>query len=96
MVGNLGTASGYIAVLVFILYLNNSPDVRLLYSKPAVLWLISPILLYWLSRVWWLLQRGILHEDPVLFTLSDRVSYICGILILLLILISAGGLTFIL
>jgi 4-hydroxybenzoate polyprenyltransferase len=96
MVGNLGTASGYIAVLVFILYLNNSPDVRLLYSKPAVLWLISPILLYWISRVWLLVQRGILHEDPVLFTLSDRVSYICGILILLLILISAGGLTFIL
>jgi hypothetical protein len=53
-------------------------------------------LLYWISRVWLLVQRGILHEDPVLFTLSDCVSYICGVLILLLILISVGGLTFIL
>lgn len=94
MIGNLGTTSGYIAVLVFILYLNNSPDVRVLYPEPAVLWLISPILLYWISRIWLLVRRGILHEDPVLFTLSDRVSYVCGALILLLILIAASGWAF--
>ncbi len=93
-VGNLGTTSGYIAVLVFILYLNNSPDAQVLYTEPAVLWLISPILLYWISRVWLLVRRGTLHEDPVLFTLSDRVSYVCGALILLFILMAASGWTF--
>ncbi len=91
IIGNLGSTSGYIAVLVFILYLNNSPDAQMLYANPAGLWLISPVLLYWISRVWLLVQRGTLHEDPVLFTLSDRVSYVCGILILLLILMAANG-----
>ncbi len=91
IIGNLGSTSGYISVLVFILYLNNSPDAQMLYANPAGLWLISPILLYWISRVWLLVRRGTLHEDPVLFTLSDRVSYICGALILLLILMAANG-----
>ena len=85
IVGGLGASSGYLAVLVFILYLNESEDVR---GSPLVLMLISPILFYWISRLWILARRGHLREDPVLFTLTDRVSYACGALVLMVLLIA--------
>ena len=51
----------------------------MLYRQPLVLWLISPLLLYWISRVWLLAHRGEMHEDPVVFAIHDRVSYAVGI-----------------
>jgi 4-hydroxybenzoate polyprenyltransferase len=83
-----GTASGYIAVLVFALYIN-SPDVRILYSRPLLLWAICPLLVYWISRVWLLANRGEFHEDPVLFALKDKTSYMIGILVAIAMLAAA-------
>ena len=79
MVGDLeqirafGTASAYAAVVVFSLYISR-PDVYALYRHPGRLWLIVPLMLYWLSRVWLLASRGDLDEDPVVFAIRDRVS----------------------
>jgi 4-hydroxybenzoate polyprenyltransferase len=69
-----GIASGYCAVLVLALYIN-SPTVEALYRHPEALWLICPLLLYWISRVWLLARRGAIHEDPILFALADRRSH---------------------
>ena len=68
-----GTASAYAAVVVFSLYISR-PDVFSLYRHPGRLWLIVPLMLYWLSRVWLLASRGDLDEDPVIFAIRDRVS----------------------
>jgi 4-hydroxybenzoate polyprenyltransferase len=68
-----GTASAYAAVVVFSLYISR-PDVYALYRHPGRLWLIVPLMLYWLSRVWLLASRGELDEDPVVFAIRDRVS----------------------
>jgi 4-hydroxybenzoate polyprenyltransferase len=68
-----GTASAYAAVVVFSLYISR-PDVYVLYRHPGRLWLIVPLMLYWLSRVWLLASRGDLDEDPVIFAIRDRVS----------------------
>lgn len=38
------------------------------------LWLIVPLLLALLSRIWLLSRAGKLHEDPVLFAVKDRLS----------------------
>jgi 4-hydroxybenzoate polyprenyltransferase/phosphoserine phosphatase len=81
LLGMLGTASGYLSVLVFALYIT-SPQVASLYTAPAILWFACPLLLYWISRVWFLAQRGQLHEDPLLFALRDPPSYATGLLIL--------------
>jgi 4-hydroxybenzoate polyprenyltransferase len=85
LLGMLGTASAYLAVLVFALYIT-SPQVVVLYRSPEVLWCAVPLLLYWMSRVWFLAHRGQLHEDPVLFALRDPQSYAVGLLILLAML----------
>jgi 4-hydroxybenzoate polyprenyltransferase len=70
-----GTASAYAAVVVFSLYISR-PDVYVLYRHPGRLWLIVPLMLYWLNRVWLLASRGDLDEDPVVFALRDRVSLV--------------------
>jgi 4-hydroxybenzoate polyprenyltransferase len=72
---HFGTTSGYISVLVLILYLN-SDQVAGLYARPRALWLICPLFLYWISRVWIKAFRGKMHSDPLVFTIRDHVSYI--------------------
>jgi 4-hydroxybenzoate polyprenyltransferase len=74
----LGAAAGYGSVLVVALYMS-SPEMATLYSHPNRLWLICPLLAYWISRVIILANRGVLHDDPVIFALKDRVSWATGI-----------------
>ena len=79
LIGQLGASSGYISVLVLALYINSSQVVTL-YHRPSLLWLVCPILLYWISRVWLIAHRGELHEDPIVFAIHDRASYLVGLL----------------
>lgn len=80
VVTSMGTGSGYIAALVFVLYVDG-PTVRAVYREPLLLWLILPVLLYWLGRLWLLAGRGQMQEDPVKFALKDPVSLLCGAII---------------
>ena len=72
-----GTASAYAAVLVLSLYITR-PDVAGLYKHATRLWLVVPLLVYWLNRVWLLASRGELDDDPVIFAIRDRVSLAVG------------------
>jgi 4-hydroxybenzoate polyprenyltransferase len=74
-----GISSGYMSVLVLALYIN-SEDVRLLYAHPELIWLLCPLLFYWISRVWLITSRGKMTEDPVLFAIRDRVSQAVAVL----------------
>ena len=78
MVQSLGAASGYAAVLVLALSFN-SVAADLLYKSPQILWLICPFLLYWVSRMLLLGARGQMHDDPIVFTVKDYVSYLIGL-----------------
>jgi hypothetical protein len=83
MVTSMGTASGYIAALVFMLYVESSA-VRVQYREPGILWLVLPALLYWLGRIWLLAGRGQMQEDPVKFALRDRQSLVCAAIVALI------------
>ncbi len=85
---SFGTASAYAAVVVFMLYIAR-PDVSDLYGHPARLWLIVPLLLYWLHRVWLLASRGELNEDPVVFAMRDPMSLLTGLGVLALAIFAA-------
>jgi hypothetical protein len=82
IISNLGVASGYIATLVLALYIN-SPDVVELYRNEALIWLLCPMLMYWMGRIWLLASRGDLHQDPVVFATGDKTSYLICVLGLL-------------
>ena len=88
VITHLATSSGFVSVLVFTLYLN-SPEVKLLYSSPTFLGGICLVLAYWISRLAIVTQRGQMHDDPLIFALKDRISYICLTIILLLLVIGA-------
>lgn len=77
-----GAACGAVSVLVLALYIH-SEDVRKLYANPEVLWLVCPLLLYWIARVWMLARRRRLDADPVVFALTDRVSWIAAACVVL-------------
>ncbi len=77
----LAGAAGYCAVVVFTLYVS-SDVVKSLYPHPHYLWLVCPLLLYWVSRALMLCHRRQMHDDPIVFALRDRVSWAVGGLVL--------------
>ncbi|MGH9617467.1 MAG: UbiA family prenyltransferase [Acidobacteriaceae bacterium] len=81
----LGTGSAFASIVVFALYINN-PEVRQLYHHPQRLWLLTPLLIWWMSRVWLRASRGQMNEDPVIFALTDRASLLAGVAIFLIAL----------
>jgi 4-hydroxybenzoate polyprenyltransferase len=82
--GSMGGASGYLSVLVLALYIN-SEQVMALYRRPLVLWLACPLLLFWTSRMWLLAHRGKIHDDPIVATVRDPMSYAVGALLALVL-----------
>lgn len=87
LLASFGIASGYISVLVLALYINESSG-SLLYHDTRWMWLACPILMFWLGRVWILAHRGLMHEDPVVFALRDKVSRMIGFAFLLVFILA--------
>lgn len=71
---SLGGAAGFIAVLVFALYINSSEVIEQ-YTHPEILWLMCPILGYWIMRIWMLVARNQMDQDPIFFAIKDRNSW---------------------
>ena len=85
---SIGVACGMIAVLVFALYLD-SPTVRRLYASPRLMWLIAPLLLYWISHMWLLAHRGTVEDDPIIVAAKDVPSYVVALLVATIALAAA-------
>ncbi|MES1927147.1 UbiA family prenyltransferase [Salinisphaera sp. T31B1] len=79
MLRSLGTAAGYASVVVLALYIN-SPDITDHYSHPVRIWLLCPVVLYWISRIWLKTLRGDMHDDPIVFAARDNGSRVCVLL----------------
>jgi hypothetical protein len=84
---SLCAASGLVSALIVILYVR-SPEVAPLYTRPQLLLGIFPLLAYWQSRLLILANRGAIHEDPILFSLSDRASL--AVVAALLVIVAAA------
>jgi 4-hydroxybenzoate polyprenyltransferase len=82
IIAQAGMASAFSATLVLALYID-SDAVRELYPEPFIIWPLAPIVLYLTMRVWILARRDELHDDPVVFIISDWRSQL---------FIAAGGL----
>ncbi|AAM71420.1 MAG TPA: UbiA family prenyltransferase [Chlorobaculum sp.] len=79
IIASLGTASGYLSILVLALYIQDARTIAM-YKTHELIWLACPILLFWISRMWMLTHRGQMHDDPVLFAIKDRTSLITATL----------------
>ena len=87
-IGIMGINSGFISLLVFMLYFN-SDNVVVLYTRPYILLGIVPLLVFWLGRLWTLSFRGEVNEDPVLYVSKDGVS-LCIIALSMLLAVGAS------
>lgn len=76
----LGMASGCTCALIMALYVD-SANVKQLYRHPELIWLVCPIILYQMARIWFLARRGHMPDDPLVFMIRDWRSQVMGLLV---------------
>jgi len=84
---SFGVGSGIISTLVLILY-TGSEQVQPFYLTPMILIFLAPIMLYWICRIWLLADRGLIKDDPILFAIKDKISYVVAICFLCIMFFS--------
>jgi len=87
LLSSYGVTTSVTSALVFTLFVND-PGTARLYESPEMLWASIPVILAWLMRVWLLAHRGEMNEDPILFAIRDRVSVVCGLLIVVIFVLA--------
>jgi 4-hydroxybenzoate polyprenyltransferase len=87
LVQQFGVTSGYAATLVLAFYLN-SENVIKLYRTPEIIWGAAPLMLLWISWMWLKAHRGLMHDDPIVFAIKDRVSILIGVLFITIFIVA--------
>ena len=91
IVGAFGVASAIASIVMFLLYLHNEADVLTTFTATDLLWVFPAILFLWLARIWLLCSRGEMEDDPVAFSVRDRVSLWLGTVSICLFTIAITG-----
>ncbi|MBR1088896.1 UbiA family prenyltransferase [Bradyrhizobium manausense] len=73
IIAAMAAASAMNAVTVFALYVSSSA-VTPLYSRPWMLWLLAPLLLYWFGRALMIAHRREMPDDPIIYAFRDSAS----------------------
>ena len=79
LLASMGTVSGFMAVIMLALYIT-SGAAKILYGRHEVIWLLCPLLLYWVGYIWLMAHRGRMLDDPIIFALRDQTSRILIVL----------------
>jgi 4-hydroxybenzoate polyprenyltransferase len=87
IIANIGVSGGIVSVMVLALYVT-AQEVVALYNAPELLLFTCPLVLYWISSIWLVTWRGQLDDDPIVYALKDKASYIIGILVLLVLVLA--------
>jgi 4-hydroxybenzoate polyprenyltransferase len=87
LVASMGSGSGYVAALVLVIYIA-SGTAEIHYTRHQLIWLLCPLLLYWISYVWLIAHRGGMHDDPLLFTFRDRISRVVILLAVVIFMLA--------
>jgi 4-hydroxybenzoate polyprenyltransferase/phosphoserine phosphatase len=72
----LGIGAALCAVVVFGLFIH-ADETRMRYESPQLLWGAAVVMLYWLARLWIKTGRGEMHDDPLVYSLTDFNSLVC-------------------
>jgi len=85
----MGVSATFVSVLVLALYVQ-SEAIR--YTRPTLLWLIVPLMLFWQCRLWFATARGNMHDDPITYTAKDWISWLSGIVLVAILTLAAAPL----
>ena len=69
----LAVSSGLLSLLIFGLYISSS-KVQALYTSPTYLWVVALLGLLWCINVMVLVQKGKMHNDPIVFAFTNKTS----------------------
>jgi 4-hydroxybenzoate polyprenyltransferase len=83
MLSQLGVASGFAAVIVLALFVEGAGKSGL-YTHRELIWLVCPIVLYIIGRIWVLAKRRELPDDPIFFIITDWRSHLMGTIVALI------------
>jgi 4-hydroxybenzoate polyprenyltransferase/phosphoserine phosphatase len=86
----MAAASGFNAVTVLALYVS-SDYVEEHYALPQALWLLCPLLMYWIGRALMQSHRLLMDDDPVVFALKDRVSRQVFVVVIAILALAIWG-----
>ena len=84
----LSSFSGLISVLVICLYIDSQQALEI-YSSIYALWFIPLILMYWIIDILFNAHRDKVHDDPVVYVVTDKKSYVCLIIFLMILIYAA-------
>jgi 4-hydroxybenzoate polyprenyltransferase len=87
MLAQIGVSSGFSAVVVMALYVDAAGK-QGLYRIPELIWLICPIILFVIARIWVLAKRREMPDDPVMFIIKDWRSHLMGAFIAAILVIA--------
>jgi 4-hydroxybenzoate polyprenyltransferase len=71
---SMGISSGFVAVMVLALYIDSQAS-GIMYPHAEILWLMLPVMLYWIMRLWIKTSRMEIHDDPLMFAIKDPASW---------------------
>ncbi len=69
----LAASSALLSLLIFGLYIASS-KVQALYTSPTYLWVVALLGLLWCVNVMVLVQKGKMHNDPIVFAFTNKTS----------------------
>ena len=84
---SMGISSSFVSSLVLALYVQSGVAARA-YVHPQVLWGIVPLMLFWQCRLWLSTTRGYVHDDPIIYTAKDWVSWLVGLSLVAVLLVA--------
>ena len=76
--------SSAICIVILLLY-SFSESATKLYSSNILVSFVSLVVAFWLYRIISITNLGQMKYDPVLFALTDKISYIYGIVVIILL-----------
>jgi 4-hydroxybenzoate polyprenyltransferase len=85
----VGLSSGLISVLVLALYVT-SPQTESIYKSPALLFVVCVFLFYWIERIWFWASRERITGDPIVFIVTDHISYLIALASMAIVWIAAA------
>jgi len=85
----MGVAGSFNSVLVLALYVQ-SDTASARYATPELLWWWIPLLLFWQCRLWLSTERGYMHDDPIVYSSRDWVSWLVGLGLVVMLVLAHG------
>jgi 4-hydroxybenzoate polyprenyltransferase len=73
ILSQMAIAAGYVGVLVLALYIDE-PSVQERYGEHRMFWGICALLIFWISRLVLVANRGQMDDDPLIWSVRDRAS----------------------